>query len=226
MKKTGKIIYVVLTVAVMAVPFAGMAFFKTDTTTENKRMAEMPEIKENGQINRDYLTDLGTYFNDHFAFRNYLVDVDSRIQSGLFKESNVDTVLVGTDGWLYYTATLDNYLGQNRMSGRTINNCVHNMKLLQDYVKSQGAKFVLAVPPNKNSLYGEHMPYYDNYKVSDGSDMERMAEAFADAEVNYADLYAELLDQSDVMYQKRDSHWNNMGALLAYNSILDQVGVC
>ena len=225
MKKTGKIIYVVLTVAVMAVPFAGMAFFKTDTTTENKRMAEMPEIKENGQINRDYLTDLGTYFNDHFAFRNYLVDVDSRIQSGLFKESNVDTVLVGTDGWLYYTATLDNYLGQNRMSGRTINNCVHNMKLLQDYVKSQGAKFVLAVPPNKNSLYGEHMPYYDNYKVSDGSDMERMAEAFADAEVNYADLYAELLDQSDVMYQKRDSHWNNMGALLAYNSILDQVGV-
>ena len=48
MKKTWKIIYVVLTVCVMAVPFAGMAFFRTDTTTENKRMAEMPKVSENG----------------------------------------------------------------------------------------------------------------------------------------------------------------------------------
>lgn len=225
MKKTWKIIYVVLTVAVMALPFAGMTFFKTDTTTENKRMAEMPKIKKNGQFNREYLSELGTYFNDHFAFRNYLVDADSRIQSGVFGESNVDTVLVGTDGWLYYTATLDNYLGQNRMSERTINNCVHNMKLLQNYVESQGAKFVLAVPPNKNSLYGENMPYYDRYKVSNGSDMDRLADRFTDEDVVYADLYSMLKEQRDTMYQKRDSHWNNMGAMLAYNCILDAADV-
>ena len=225
MKKTWKIIYVVLTVAVMALPFAGMTFFKTDTTTENKRMAEMPEIEKDGQFNREYLSELGTYFNDHFAFRNYLVDADSRIQSGVFGESNVDTVLVGTDGWLYYTATLDNYLGQNRMSERTINNCVHNMKLLQDYVEEQGAKFVLAVPPNKNSLYGDNMPYYDSYKVSDGSDLDILAEKFVDAGVNYADLYALLKSQNDTMYLKRDSHWNNMGALLAYDAILSEADV-
>lgn len=225
MKKTWKIIYVVLTVAVMALPFAGMTFFKTDTTTENKRMAEMPEIEQDGQLNREYLSELGTYFNDHFAFRNYLVDADSRIQSGVFGESNVDTVLVGTDGWLYYTATLDNYLGQNRMSDRTINNCVHNMKLLQDYVESQGAKFVLAVPPNKNSLYGENMPYYDSYKVSDGSDMDVIAGKLVEAGVNYVDLYAVMSEQKDTIYQKRDSHWNNMGALLAYNDILDVAGI-
>lgn len=221
MKKTWKIIYVVLTVAVMALPFAGMTFFKTDTTTENKRMAEMPEIEKDGQFNRDYLSELGTYFNDHFAFRNYLVDADSRIQSGVFGESNVDTVLVGTDGWLYYTATLDNYLGQNSMTDRTVNNCVQNMKLLQDYVESQGAKFVLAVPPNKNSLYGENMPYYDSYKISEGSDMNKLADGFTDGDVVYADLYSVLKEQRDTMYQKRDSHWNNMGAMLAYNCILD-----
>lgn len=225
MKKTWKIIYVVLSVAVMALPFAGMTFFKTDTTTENKRLAEMPEIKEDGQFNKDYLSELGTYFNDHFAFRNYLVDADSRIQSGVFGESNVETVLVGTDDWLYYTATIDNYLGQNRMTERTVNNCVHNMKLLQDYIESQGAKFVLAVPPNKNSLYGENMPYYYGHKVSDGSDMDVMSEKFVDAGVNYVDLYDILSEQKDTMYLKRDSHWNNMGALLAYNGILDTAGV-
>lgn len=225
MKKTWKIVYVVLSVTVMAVPFAGMTFFKTDTTTENKRMAEMPEIKEDGELNREYLSDLGTYFNDHFAFRNYLVDADSRIQSGVFGESNVDTVLVGTDGWLYYTATLDNYLGQNRMSERTISNCTHNMKLFQDYVEAQGAEFVLAIPPNKNSLYGDNMPYYDSYRVSDGSDMDIMSAKFAEAGINYADLFTLLKEQSDTMYLKRDSHWNNMGALLAYNCILDTAGI-
>lgn len=225
MKKTCKIIYVVLIVIVMLVPFAGMTFFKTDTTTENKRMAEMPAIKEDGKFNKDYLSDLGTYFNDHFAFRNYLVDADSRIQSGVFGESNVDTVLVGTDGWLYYSATVDNYLGQNRMSDRTMNNCVHNMKLFQDYVESQGAKFVLAVPPNKNSLYGDNMPYYYSYKVSDGSDIAVMTEKFVEAGINYVDLYDLLKNQDDTMYLKRDSHWNNMGALLAYNDILDAAKV-
>lgn len=225
MKKTWKIIYVVSTVCVMAAPFAGMAFFRTDTTTENKRMAEMPNISENGSINKDYLNDLGTYLNDHFAFRNYLVDADSRIQSGVFGESNVDTVLVGTDGWLYYTATIDNYLGQNRMSERTLNNCVRNIKLMQDYVKSRGAKFVLAVPPNKNALYGENMPYYDSHKVSDGSDMDILSERFVADGVNYADLYSVLKSQSEIMYLKRDSHWNNAGALLAYNSILDAADV-
>lgn len=225
MKKTCKIIYVVLIVMVMLAPFAGMTFFKTDTTTENKRMAEMPDIKEDGKFNKDYLSDLGTYFNDHFAFRNYFVDADSRIQSGVFGESNVDTVLVGTDGWLYYSATVDNYLGQNRMADRTINNCVHNMKLFQDYVESQGAKFVLAVPPNKNSLYGDNMPYYYSYKVSDGSDISVMTEKFVEAGINYVDLYDLLNKQNDTMYLKRDSHWNNMGALLAYDAILSEADV-
>lgn len=225
MKKTCKIIYVVLIVMVMLVPFVGMTLFKTDTTTENRRMAEMPKLKENGQFNKEYLSDLGTYFNDHFALRNYLVDADSRIQSGVFGESNVSTVLVGTDGWLYYTATLDNFLGENRMSERTINNCVHNIKLFQDYVEGQGARFVLAVPPNKNSLYGDNMPYYDSHKVSDGFDLDILAKKFADSGVNYADLYSLLKEQKDVMYLKRDSHWNNMGALLAYNCILDTVDV-
>lgn len=225
MKKTLKIIYVVLCVCIMAVPFAGMTFFKTDTTTENRRMADMPEITVNGSFNKDYLGELGTYFNDHFAFRNYMVDADSRIMSGVFCESNVETVLVGTDGWLYYTATIDNYLGQNRMSERTINNCVHNMKLLQNYVESKGAKFVLAVPPNKNSLYGDNMPYYDSYKVSDGSDISILADRFKKDGINYDDLYELLSGQNEVMYLKRDSHWNNMGALLAYNSIMDTADI-
>lgn len=222
MKKAIKIIYVVICVAFMSLPFAGMLFAKTETTTENKRLAELPELVTDDGFNKEYLAELGEYFNDHFAFRNYFVDADSRIQSGVFQESNVDTVAVGTDGWLYYTATVDNFLGQNLMSERERNNCIHNIKLLQDYVENRGAEFVLAVPPNKNTLYGDNMPYYDRYKVSGDSDMTALAGGFAANGVNYADLYDVMKSQGEVMYLKRDSHWNNMGALLAYGAIMEK----
>lgn len=219
-----KKIYVVVFVVLMVIPFAGMLFFKTDTTTENKRLAELPELVTEDGVNKEYLSQLGDYFEDHFAFRQYMVDADSRIQSGIFKVSSADTVLVGESGWLYYTATLDNYLGTDGMTERELYNAARNMKLMQDYVTEHGAEFVLAIPPNKNTLYSDNMPYYDNKKANQYQDLTDLTTQITEEGINYSNLYDLLSSQSQVLYLKRDSHWNNMGALLAYNSILDKLG--
>ena len=106
-------LYIVIFMVMCILPFAGMAVAKTETTTENRTMAAFPSFMEEGKWNVNYLQDLGAYFEDHYAFRNLLVSVDSQIQAKLFKTSNMDTVIVGKNDWLYYTASLDNYLGQN-----------------------------------------------------------------------------------------------------------------
>ncbi len=225
MRKKAGLIFIVICMAICLIPFAGMIWFRSDTTTENKTLASFPGLTdENGGPNTEFFDGLEDYFEDHFAFREYLVNADALIQSRVFKVSNVDTVLVGSDGWLYYTATLDDYLGQDLMSEREIYNAAHNLALIQEYVESRGAQFAVTVPPNKNSLYDENMPYYDSKIISDEKNIENLKEAMEEQGVNYIDLFSVFEEQDEVLYLKRDSHWNEKGAVLAYNAILDYTG--
>lgn len=213
-------LYIVIFMVMCILPFAGMAVAKTETTTENRTMAAFPSFMEEGKWNVNYLQDLGAYFEDHYAFRNLLVSVDSQIQAKLFKTSNMDTVIVGKNDWLYYTASLDNYLGQNLMSDQEVYNAAYNLSIVQEYVQSRGAKFLVAVPPNKNSLYGENMPYYDQSKVSSERNYTNIIKALKSNKVAYTDLYQLFSNKKETLYLKRDSHWNEKGSLLAYNALL------
>lgn len=223
MKKAGNIIYIGICLIFCVLPFAGMTIYRTDTTTENKTLAAFPELKKEGSVNWKYFNELSMYFEDHFAFRQELVSADAVIQSKVFQVSNVDTVIAGTEGWLFYTDTLDDYLGQNAMTERQIFNTVHNLSLLQQYVTEQGADFLFVVAPNKNSLYDEHMPYYADYKVSSVRNIDKLKPKFAEAEISYVDLFEPFEKEEEILYLKRDSHWNNKGAVLAYDTILDSL---
>ncbi|MCD8232618.1 MAG: hypothetical protein LUD14_12585 [Clostridiales bacterium] len=225
MKKSAAICYMAIGMAICLVPFAGMTAFRTDTTTENKTLASFPELMADGSVNLDFFDELSEYFEDHFAFREALVNADAVIQSEVFQVSNVDTIIKGENGWLYYSATLDDYLGQNLMSDRAIYNAAYNLALTQDYVESAGAQFAVTVAPNKNTLYGENMPYYDSYVVSTEKNADRLAEALETQNVAYIDLFSAFEEQEETLYLKRDSHWNAKGAVLAYNEILGGMGI-
>lgn len=219
------IIFVVVCCLICVIPFAGMTVARTDRTTENKTLAKWPNMVNKGKWNTNYLQEMGEYFEDHFAFKNQLVAIDSSIQSKVFGVSNMDTVIVGNSGWLYYKDTLDDYLGQNTSSNRKLHNIVNNISILQKYVESKGVEFVLTIAPNKNSLYGENMPYYYQKKVSDTNNMTLLNPIIKEYGIAYADLYDAFKNQEEVLYLKRDSHWNGKGAVLAYNTILDAAGI-
>ncbi len=225
MKKRVGILFIVICMVVCLIPFVGMTFFRTDTTTENKTLAAFPSLVVDGKLNLDFTDELGVYFEDHFAFRQQLVNTDALIQSTVFDESNVDTVLTGSDGWLYYSATLDDYLGQNLMSEQAVYNAAHNLALMQTYVESRGAQFSVTVPANKNSLYGENMPYYDSRIVSTKKNIEHLEAELERQGVHYIDLFTPFEEEDEVLYLKRDSHWNGKGAVLAYNTILGEMEI-
>lgn len=221
MKKTGSMLYIMICLLLCLLPFAGMPFAKTTTTTENRRLAEKPVLVEDGVWNRDYIREWGDWFEDHFAFRSFFVTADSVIQSKVFHVSNMDSVIVGSDGWLYYTSTLSDYLGGDTLSKRGIWNIAHNLSLIQESVEERGTVFLFTVAPNKNSLYGGHMPYYDAYRVSDVKNMTILEPELAEWKISYADLFSEFEREKEVLYLKQDSHWNQKGAVLAYNTMLD-----
>ena len=219
------LVFITACIAACLLPFAGMAVFPTTVGTENKAMSEFPNLRDGeGALNLDFFEELEEYFNEHFAFRNELIFADAKIQTAVFHVSNVDTVTYGKDGWLYYASTLEDYLGSSRMSGRQVYNLAHNLSLVRQYVEQNGSSFVLAVPPNKNTLYGGHMPYYDSYIVDKTHNIDVLMPKLKELGVPYADLLSLFRREDEVLYLKRDSHWNGKGAVMAYNCIMDTLG--
>ena len=225
MKKTS-ILFISLCLLLCLVPSVGMLFFPTTETTENRAMAEAPRlITEEGALNRSFFEDFERYFNDHMALRNPLVYADATIQSALFQESNISGVIRGTDGWLYYASTLEDYQGKNILSERNLYNLAHNFGVVQEALAARNIDFALTVAPNKNTLYGEHMPYYSRTVIDPDHSAVLLAPYLKEQSVTYLDLFQLFRGQDEVLYLRTDSHWNNKGACLVYNGIMDTLAL-
>lgn len=224
-KKALQLLYIAAVIGICLVPFAMMGVRPTTETTENKKLAEKPVLADENGWNKDFLSDAGDYFTDHFAFRQELVAADAKLRSGLFEVSAEDSVIQGKNGWLYYEATLDDYQHKNSVSDRVLFNMAHNTALMQEYTELLGKTFLFTIAPNKNSLYGENMPERYHYTVAEQSDAERLKPYLEKEGVHYVDLFELFGQQDGVLYYARDSHWNQEGAVLVYNTLLDACGI-
>ena len=221
-KKIWYLIYIAAVLIFVLIPFAGMSVAATNETTENKELVEFPELRTDGTWNPHFLGDLGVYFEEHFAFRQELVAANALLRGRLLGVSASDQVLVGKDGWLYYTGTLDDYLGENQMSEKGLLNAVSNIGLMQQHIENRGSRFVLTIAPNKNSLYDSNMP--SNYLRGKDNNHTRITSLLEKVGIHYVDLYEAFEESEECLYLKGDSHWNNKGALLACRKLLDGLG--
>lgn len=223
--KKGKLIYCILFFAICLCPSLGMLVTKQETSSENRQLSEFPSPKtEEGKINVEWLSQAGDYFQEHFAFRNELVTGNALLHGRLLETSTADGVIQGKNGWLYYKDSLDDYLGQDLLSDRSLFNIARMLSMTQQALEEKGVNFLFTIAPNKNSLYGDNMPYYDKLKVSDQTNRENLENWLTTEKVAYADLYQALMEEDEVLYHARDSHWNNKGAALAADVLMDALG--
>lgn len=207
----------------LLIPFVGMLWAPTNETVENRELASAPSfVNEEGLFNYKVLPDAGAYFDDHYAYRTKLIDAGAHLYASLFGISTADTVVDGTDGWLYYAGTLGDYQDTKPLRAAEANNIAHNIKLIQDICEERSAKFAFAIAPNKNSLYGGNMPYYRPRVESDN--MNLLNEALDRFNVNSVDLYGTIASRDERLYFYRDSHWTEKGALYGQNAIAKAAG--
>ena len=222
MKRKYAILYIVAAMVILLVPFVGMTVAKTDWTTENKPLSEFPALIEDGTFNVDFLEECGAYFEDHFALRPQMVNLNAWMQDTFLNQSATNQVILGEDGWMFYEGTMDDYHNENQMTTRGLNNAVQNLRIMQSYVESKGSQFIVTIVPNKNTLYGEYMPMNQKEGLGEGN-LERIAPMLEEAGITYVDLQKAFNETDEVLYYKEDSHWSNKGAVLAYESFMDAI---
>lgn len=213
--------FVVICLCILVIPAIGLLFYETNTKTEDGEEIVIPTlINEDDTINSYYLKDMGDYFNDNFAYRQEMISMNAKLYATIFHVSTTDQVLLGKNDWMYYTNTLNDYTAMHSMSERGLENVVHNISLMQNYIEENGSAFIVTIAPNKNSLYDENMPYY--YKSGEGNNYARLEKKLTENNIHYVNLFKAFQDTEEVLYLKQDSHWNNKGAALAYNQIMSQ----
>lgn len=218
MKTLWSKLYIALALLLCAAPCLGLFVLGESGAAANQQLASPPALRDrDGNWNRQVLNDSADWLADHFALRQQLVSLWGRLNAELLGSSPEEQVILGREGWLYFSETLDDYTGQ-ALSDRELAAVAARLADLQAECEARGARFLLVIAPNKNSLYPQFMPaaYPENHRAGN---WEKLRPLLDEAGVAYVDLFALPLP-----YYRTDTHWTAKGAAMAADKLLASLG--
>ncbi|MHC1783343.1 MAG: hypothetical protein AB9891_11430 [Anaerolineaceae bacterium] len=165
-------------------------------------------------------------FNRNFTGRDALVRANYRFRLNVLGEKDFHDILVGNNGWLYYSGekNLDYYQHANLMSAEQIAALLDQLSETRETLARQGTAFYVVVAPNKESIYPEYLPA-GICQAEGPSLLDQILAGNQDHDLNIIDLRPTLLRarEGTQVYYRTDTHWNPEGAFAAYQVIAGRI---
>jgi len=210
--------------AILLTPFVTQVIgFSTDSTSENRTLAPLPKVNSLREIK--FLPKMSeSYVNDRFGLRQQLVHFNSLLRYRLGLSSTKD-VVVGKDGWLFYTADklMEQHSGADVFTPAELENWVGKMEANRDWLAKRGIAFYIMIAPDKNTIYPEKLPDYPRGAVTR---IDQLAARLRNSDLEFIDPREELFRvkaAGEMVYTPGDTHWNERGAFVAYRMLMDRV---
>jgi alginate O-acetyltransferase complex protein AlgJ len=202
-------------------------FFHLDWTlarSENRALAAFPKTPSDWHELRGYVAGLEAYFNDHFGCRKCLVQWYNKVRWSVFRIENTRNVLVGKDGWLFYTQAemIDHYSGLLQFTPEQLHDWKVLLEKRRDWLVRRGIAYLFVVTPDKHTIYPEELPDW----VKKVRPQTKLDQFVAYMRTNST---VPVLDQREVLiqarqtcptYYKTDVHWNFFGGFVAYQQLV------
>lgn len=172
------------------------------------------------------------YFSDTFGLRKLLIGTQRLLTLHVLRTSPNPAVVLGqSDGqtrWLYLDAPamgdglgFASIQGKQPFSAGELAAIATQLRQVTATVLASGAKLVIMVPPDKQSIYPEYLPPSQRPAPGAVSRLEQFrAMAATLTDVPLVDLVA-LLRQakpSELLYFPQDTHWTYRASWLAYQA--------
>ena len=208
--------FLCVALAVMALPCALMPFVSSLIGAENRLPAEMPVLADENGLNFSFPAQYEDWLNDHIALRKLFITEYANMLR-FMGTSPQDQVILGRDGWLFFRKTLDDYTGENAFSGDEIARIALMLDTIDATLRAQGSCLIVAIAPNKASIYPEYMnaAYPQNQNAGNA---ERVMQSLHAVSVPLFDILRG--HAAEGVYFHTDTHWNALGARYAANAIL------
>ncbi len=220
-------VFVLLIAAMLTMPAVSyyLLGLQPDASLENETLAERPTFSLAGIA--DYPRDYDEYYNDYIPYKPQLVELNSLLKYRLFYVADTDEVILGDDGWGFYSDTLRDYRHTDLLTTEQLNKITDSLVQLNDGLIQRGIKLYITLPPNKSTVYGEYMP--DAYLVE--GDVSRVEQFYNHIKQNTdivithdADALIQKKDEHQ-LYYKMDTHWNNKGGYIGFKTLADSMGL-
>ena len=205
--------------------------FVDTTNYENREMSSQPRLTLDSYAT--YADDYESWFNDNIPFRNNLITLNTSIDFFIFNKSTNDSVIKGSDDWLFYANTSDGdpiscYQGTNLFSDEELQNIAQNCINQRNFLEKQGKEFVIFIAPNKERVYSEYMPDKygkpaENYRALQVYDYLK-----ENTDIRIVYPYTELMGAKALgrnIYYKTDTHWNEIGGYVGAAALLKELGI-
>ncbi len=192
-------------------------------------MAVFPTlITENG-INASYGKSFESWFDDRFFLRKQIIHLFDKYRCS-FASDETPKALIGKDGWVFYKSdnSISNYQNATLLSQDELEKITANLNDIQNFAKQNNQRFVFLIGPDKNKVYGEF--FSEKYKKQRPDSESRTIQL-----LNYLKLHSDVraiypLDvikankDEGLLYYKDDTHWDDLGAYLAYKEMMQVIG--
>jgi alginate O-acetyltransferase complex protein AlgJ len=197
--------------------------FSMDVTAENRVLAPLPKVNSLREIK--FLPKMSeNYVNDRFGMRTELVHFNSLVRYRLGLSSTKE-VVVGKDGWLFYTADklMEQHTGADIFSPAELENWVKLMEADRDWLAKRGIAFYILIAPDKNTLYPEKLPGFPRGTVTR---IDQLAARLRKSDLEFIDPREEMFRvkaAGEMVYTPGDTHWSERGAFVAYQMLMERV---
>ncbi|NPD84942.1 hypothetical protein HNS38_09245 [Lentimicrobium sp. L6] len=195
-----------------------------EDTSENRKLAEKPKLDIN-QLD-PYPNAYNDYFNDHFAGRNYLIDIYEWLNNSVYqKKTSRGKYIRGNDNYVFETSkNLPVYTGKKTISNEQLERMALEFQKRKEYFNNNGMEMYILIIPSKYKVLSEKLPML----IRKGSQNmgDRFIEYFkANTNIAVIDGLPILKEKGkiDPVFLKYDTHWNQLGAFYVYQELVQSI---
>ena len=193
---------------------------------EKRHFESMPPIPFNYEDIKNFPKRFASFYDDHFGFRQQAIQLHSWFKLKTLRASPNPNVVLGDQGWLFYNENdvIDDYRGMMVFSPLEMDQWRISLEKKRDWLKGQGIVYLFVIAPEKSTIYPEFIPKRFN-KVGPSRMGQLVDYLKKNSDMDILDLREPLLTakKNSRVYLRTDTHWNNLGAFVAYKSILDKL---
>ena len=199
----------------LVVPNAVMLFDASNTLhlSSKNPLTVLSEFKSH------YLENYGskkTFLNSYIYFKR---DV-------LSETPLPNRIIKGKDNWWFlsnhYSNSLNDVYGIETLTSLELDQIASNLKSWQTYLKKQNIAFYFVVPPDKNKIYKEKLPFQLKQKKSRINQLKDHLKPFNIELIDLTQTELKAKIQYDA-YIKNDTHWNGFGAFEGYKTLMKSI---
>ena len=181
---------------------------------------EMPELNFNTYSDGSFQSDYDEYLMQNFGFREPLLRFYNQYLWSLFGKENIDHIVPGKEGWIFYKHHIDDYYGQEMYRWQNNTDAaidryereISLMKKLRGVLKEYGIEFLMFVAPDKAFIYPEYLPEQE-FDTTTINARKYYVERFVEEgfpHIDMTEMFIKMKDTTDyLLMPSKGAHWNN-----------------